>query len=376
MKENNITFGELLNEWLPTIKETMTKSSYDTNFRDVNYLVNDIGEILISEMTKEFFEDYFKKLDTRNHEVGYAIAKKDIRCILLRNGFRREVLRKEMGIMSSTLSYVYNRSKLTIKWAVKFSEQINIPCEELFDIYSIKKQYAPATIYRTKCIINQAFDYGKTKGYIDINYVETLFTKINKPKSKKPTSPTKKAFHHTFETVLNYPDIRVRSAVLLLFAFNFDRLEVYSLDWNCFNFEKNTISSKARTVKIPPVIMEIFKDYKLWQHRREPYDNEYIFRKTDGSKIHNITLKGWFRKILKKANLEKYTLKDFQQAQFDYTKIPIKEVPKIELVGRQQYYEDPKRKEMYELGFKTYNDYLEYLEYLSALDAHKKCKLI
>ncbi len=372
MTENNMTFGELLAEWVPTTESTHEKSSYEDIVRDAEFLSDDIGSMLITDMTTEFIADYFEKLDTRSYTVGYAIAKKNAKMTLLRNGYSREILRKEMGILSSTLSFVYNGSKIARKWAIKFSEQLNIPYEELFDDYSEEKTYARGTMQATKSVVRRALGYAKAKGYIDENYARLHFVRCPKIERIPAKTPTEQEMQKVFSTALIYPDIRVRAATLLLFAFGFNRLEVHSLDWSCFDFENNAISSQTRTVTVPPVIMAILKDYQAWQKEKEPFNNPYIFRKTNGEKIHDGTLKGWFRKVLKRADLQDYDLKGFQLSDFDYRSMSVVEIPKIETVGKEQYYVDPMRKEMRSLGFKTYNEYLEYLEFLSAVDAHAK----
>lgn len=366
-----MTLRELLAEWLPVKKQSLNKTNVGNLTRDAKYLKEDIGEMFLSDMTSDFIEKYFEELDKRTHEAGYAIAKMEIRAILLRNGYTRKVLRQDMGIRSSALSYVYNRSKLTVKWASRFAERLNIPYEEMFDDFSAQEPYASDTNQRTKSALRQALSYAKARGYIGENYAGRKFVKgspIEHAQAKIPTHEEAKTFLHT---ALNYPDLRVRTAMFLLLIFRFQRREVNKLNWKCFNFADNTISTETKRIHVPCKIMEIFQDYRVWQEQNGNAHNDYIFRKTDGTPIHEDTIKGWFRKVLARAQLQNYTLTGFQNLDFDYTDA-VTEIPKIQTVGRQHYYMDPERREMRELGFRTVNEYREYQKFLLILEKRTK----
>lgn len=368
MNKEGMTFRELAEEWIETIRSIHTEKSLNDTQRDLRFLLEDIGSMKLSEFTVDFIQNYFDMLDTRTFETGYAIGKKNVRAVLGRKGLKRQKLLNEMGVARSTLSYVFNGSKVPKKWAVNFAEKVGIPYEELFDDYGEHRKYHLGTTQRTKSVIRRALAYAKEKGYIEENYARVHFVRSPVVEHKKADIPTNKEIVSLFNTAMTYPDIRVRAAIMLLFAFNFNRLEVNTLDWTCFNFDANTITSKERTVNVPPGIMAVIKDYREWQKEYEPFDNDFVFRKEDGTPTHEGTIKGWFRKVLKRAKLDKYTLKGFQQSDFNCSSLKVSEIPEIRTVGREQYYNDPMRIEMRRLGFKTYNEYLEYLEFLAVLD--------
>jgi len=269
------------------------------------------------------------------------------------------------------LSYAFNGSKVPKKWAIRFSEQVGIPYEELFNDFGEQRQYHLATIQRTKSIVRRALDYAKEQGYINENYAGLDYVSNPPVEHKKADIPTNEEIIRFFNTAMQYPDVRIRAATMLLFAFNFNRNEVNSLDWTRFDFVANTITSNKRTVNVPPGLMSVIQNYREWQSENEPFENDYVFRQANGSPTHDGTLKGWFRKVLKRADLTQYTLTGFQRAKIDCSSLKFDTIPEIKTVGREQYYKDPMRIEMRRLGFKTYNEYLEYLEFVSALQARQ-----
>lgn len=374
MNKSTMTFRDLTAEWVKSITPVQCPKTIDDINRDLRFLTEDIGDMKLTDLTVDFLSGYFQKLETRTFEAGYSIGKKNVRAVLGRKGLNRKKLLEEMKIAKSTLSYVFNGTKVAKKWALNFSEKVGIPYEALFDDYGEQRKYSIGTVQKTKSVVRQALAYAQSKGYVEDNYARIHYIHSPKVEHKKAEIPTDDEITAVFDTALKYPDIRVRAAVMLLFVFDFNRLEVNSLDWTSFNFNNNTISSTDRTILVSPKIMAIISDYRKWQQENEPYDNNFIFRQSDGRKIHDGTTKSWFRKVLARANLTQYTLKDFQEAKFDISKLQIGDIPEIRTVGREQYYNSPMRKEMHRLGFKTYNEYLDYLEFLSALEEFKAQK--
>lgn len=369
--KDNMTFRELTEEWIETLRSTHNPRTLEDTNRDLRFLHEDIGDLPLSAFTVEFIQEYFSTLDTRTFESGYAIGKKNIRAVLGRKGFFRRKLLEEMGVAKSTLSYAFNGSKVPKKWATGFSEQVGIPYDELFDDFGEQKQYHLGTTQRTKSVIRRALAYAKERGYIEENYARVHFVRSPSIEHKKVAVPTDAEIRTFFDTAMKYPDVRIRAATMLLFAFDFNRSEVNSLNWTCFDFNANTITSPHRTVNVPPGIMAVIQDYREWQKENEPYENDYIFRQSNGSPTHDGTLKGWFRKVLKRADLTHYTLTGFQRANFDCSSLKFDIIPEVKTVGREQYYKDPMRIEMRRLGFKTYNEYMEYLEFVSALESRQ-----
>lgn len=364
----DMTFRKVADEWLDTIRPTYKANTIDGIERELRFLNEDVGNMALPEFTVDFIKGYFSSLESRTFEAGYAIGKKNVRATLGRKGLFRQKLLVEMGVAKSTLSYVFNGTKVAKKWALSFSEQVGIPYEELFEDFGEQRQYQLGTIQRRKSVLRQILAYAKQRGYIEENYARVHYVRSPHIEHQKADIPTREEVLTFFNTAVQYPDVRIRAATMLLFAFNFNRREVNSLTWSCFDFDANTITSTNRTVNVPSGLMAVIQDYREWQKEKEPFDNDFVFRKNDGSPTHEGTLKGWFRKVLKRADLTDYTLTGFQRANFDCSSLIFDAIPEIRTVGREQYYKDPMRIEMRRLGFTTYNEYLDYLEFVASLE--------
>ena len=76
MNKEEMTFRELTEEWIETIRLIHTQKSLDDTQRDLRFLLEDIGNMKLSEFTIDFIKNYFDMLDTRTFETGYASAKR------------------------------------------------------------------------------------------------------------------------------------------------------------------------------------------------------------------------------------------------------------------------------------------------------------
>ena len=92
-----------------------------------------------------------------------------------------------------------------------------------------------------------------------------------------------------YKFILDYPDIRYKSAMLLFLLAGFRRGEVAGLEWKDIDFDKGEITvsrsvttvtgfgmiekepkteMSKRTLAIPEVLLETLKEYKEWQTPR------------------------------------------------------------------------------------------------------------
>lgn len=371
--KNDITFGELTELWLKKIDGNETFRSAESLKSSLKTVNQDLSGCKLSEFTLEFVKSYYQKLNTKKFETGFAISKKNARSILCRYGFTRKKLRKEMKILSSTLASVYNHSKIAKKWAISFSEKTGIPYKELFDDYGNKKKYSSSTIQRLISAVRCALSFAQEQGFIEENYARKKFLKTNSCTHSKPIPPCRDDILKVLHSIAEYPDIRIRASSILMLCARFDCKKVSQICWNDFDFEKQTIrliceNNQNETVQVSADIMDIFKKYKYWQVTNEQYRSNYLFIQKNGEPIISHTVSAWFTKAIKKAGVKSF-IRDFKaldksclSLDFDWSK-----APDIELAGRQRYYQDPMRKEMTKLGFRTYNEYLDYLEFTEKL---------
>lgn len=138
-----------------------------------------------------------------------------------------------------------------------------------------------------------------------------------------------------YKFILDYPDIRYKSAMLLFLLTRFRRGEVAGLEWKDIDFEKSEITvcrsvttvngygmiekdfkteTSKRTLAVPEVLIETLKEYKEWQINRRAElgdymeDNDYLFTQENGKRLYPSTYTGWLNKMLREANIDHYSL--------------------------------------------------------------------
>lgn len=100
-----------------------------------------------------------------------------------------------------------------------------------------------------------------------------------------------------YKFILNYPDIRYKSAMLLFLLAGFRRGKVAGLEWKDIDFDKGEITvsrsvttvngfgmmekepkteMSKRTLAIPEVLLETLKEYKEWQTNRRTELDDYM----------------------------------------------------------------------------------------------------
>lgn len=301
---NELSFRSVSLLWLESIKDKVKKKTYETYNLLLNIANQEIGDVLMSKITFNFIGDYFKNLNKKSHKIGYVISKDEIRLTLLKYGYTRKYLRRDLKITSSTLSYVYNRSKISIKWANDFSKKLNIPFDELFNEFSKQENYSELTIRGTKTVVRLVLDFAKRFNFLndDINRFKL---RTNYTKKKNSNNISKQDLENILKVSLLEGNNKVKAAIVLFYLLKFDSKKVSALDWNDINFTTRKIivtkeqnyakelnQIKRTSFDIPKPVVEILKDY-----RRENFNSQQVFTKEDGERVPPRTINFWVKNI-------------------------------------------------------------------------------
>ena len=126
--------------------------------------------------------------------------------------------------------------------------------------------------------------------------------------------------------------------VVYLGLLSLRRSEICALQWSDIDFTNNTISvnknlvvikgeykigkckstSSQRTIQVPPTVMKLLAEYKIYQMKEKMYcvgsynDNNLVVCKADGSYMNPATLSAKFPRMLEKYGLRKIRLHDLR----------------------------------------------------------------
>ncbi len=202
--------------------------------------------------------------------------------------------------------------------------------------YSNIRQYAYNTKKKRKTYLRQLLAYAKRQRVIKENYATADFVVYSKEGNIKDIEAMDETQARVFyEVLLSYPDIRMKTSLLLFLLTGFRRGEVAALKWEDIDFKANKITIKrnaleirkqgviikvpktkksARIITMPTLLVEKLKEYKIWQENLieqlgDYYHNEkWLFTRDNGYIIRPSTFLDWLEKVLKKANLLHFTI--------------------------------------------------------------------
>ena len=138
-----------------------------------------------------------------------------------------------------------------------------------------------------------------------------------------------------YDTLMTFPDIRAKTAMLLFLLTGFRRGEVCGLEWSDIDFAKQTISvrrsvvtvkgyglvekspkteTSKRTITMPETLIQALKEYKtFWLDLRQQCGDyiktsDRLFTSERGNTIHPEMMLHWLNKVLNAAHIEHHTL--------------------------------------------------------------------
>lgn len=331
----NMTFKEFALQWLARVERDCSKTYY-VKGRDCIALANEyIGRYKLREITPAIIQNFYDKLDAMKKKTSKVFPKPEFRLILEKYGFNYMKLRYEVNIQSCTLANAFAGKSVSKNWSSDFAERTGIPFQELFDEKITEEPYAYETIHKFKRIIRAILSLAKKNRLVIDNYASADYINFAKRPPHKIECMTDEDAKRFYKFILNYPDIRYKSAMLLFLLAGFRRGEVAGLEWKDIDFDKGEITvsrsvttvsgfgiiekepkteTSKRTLSIPDVLLETLKGYKEWQINRRVElgdymeENDYVFTQENGKRLYPSTFSGWLNKMLREANIDHYSL--------------------------------------------------------------------
>lgn len=331
----NITFREFSLQWLEKIKRDDSLSYYE-NSKDVLEEINrHIGGYKLREITPAIIQNFFNKLDKKKRKMNQITAKPNFREILQSYGLSYMKLRYDYHIQSCTLANAFAGKGVSKAWSTDLCEKLGIPFDALFDETVTEVDYAYETIHKYKAVTRAVLSLAKKNRLVTDNYATADYIDFPKKPKKKIVCMDDEQAKRYYQTLMTFPDPKIKTAMLVFLLTGFRRGEVAGLEWKDIDFRRNTISinrsittvkrhgkiekepkteGSERTITASPTLIQALKEYRIWWDvRRETYgdylqETDKIFTQNNGKNIHPSTLYEWNKRILKAAGIEHYSL--------------------------------------------------------------------
>lgn len=288
----------------------------------------DFGNMPLSEITPEAIEAFYDHLRrSGSRRAGKTVvAKSGLRQYLKEHKITGVSLAEESGIAQSTLRRALAGESITKDVASRISKALGKKTSDLFAPNNEREEISERTIQIYQRFIGAVFRSALKKGLIKTNPVAHADPPI--PEKKEARFLTTQELAKVFECLENEP-LRWKLIVNLIALTGARRGEIAGLQWSDVNFNDSTITIRhslnytadkgifldstktraRRTVKIPPEVVSLLRQYRAEQSQYilsccGQYDNQgFLFTQPDGKPSNPETITSWFCRFSKRYGL-------------------------------------------------------------------------
>ena len=334
LDDRNIRFSEYSQRWLETCAENNSLAHLVRSKRSLTEINAVIGHYTLTELTPSIIQRYLDSLKKRKRQTMRA-KPTGLAEFMTENKISAVRLGKRSGISSRTALSARNGSNITLKNAELIAKAVGKRFSELFEKVIDDRPLAKETISKYRQTIRTILGMAKRQRLVDDNYASSDYILPVKSEETEIDCFDNDKARHFFDFLIDEPDIRKKTALLILLFMGLRRSELCGLEWRDIDFNRNrmmivraslyfadygiiTKKTKSRASKrnlaIPSSLTEVLKEYREWMlTQQEQYGDRWVssdrlFCQENGSPINPSTIGRWFRKILDKAGLEHYTL--------------------------------------------------------------------
>jgi len=246
-------------------------------------------------------------------------------------GFRK--LRFEMDFNCCTLTAALAGKTISLEYAERLAACLGRSTTSLFNVTTKKKLYAYETMHKIKRTLRAVLSHAKKQRLINDNYASADYIDFPKRPSKEIDYMNDEDAKKFYAAADAYPDIRYKTAAMILLLTGMRRGELCGLEWSNIDFKEATITiersvttvagivdkepkteSSKRVIAISDKLLSVLTEYKAWydQYRRDMGDR---WRETDrlfiaecGAQIYPGTVYTWVHKVCDAAGLPHRTV--------------------------------------------------------------------
>ena len=287
LEQSDYTVEQYSKIYLEYVRKTSAVSTYVRTKQVFEYINDKIGNIKLAKLNPATIQKYFDSVDDDKKVEETIYPKSNFNETLEALGFNYHNLRREYGVQHFTLRKAMDLKNVERVWVDKFLAKVNLKFSQLFYTRIEESDYAFNTKKKRKTYLRQMLAYAKRQRIIKENYATSDFVVYSKDTNKHELETMNEEQAKKFyETLLTYPDIRVRTSLLVFLLTGFRRSEVVALTWDNVDFKKNKIkveraavyvstygvilkepktSKSQRSITMPTILADALREYKAWQ---------------------------------------------------------------------------------------------------------------
>ncbi|MFT8890126.1 MAG: tyrosine-type recombinase/integrase [Ethanoligenens sp.] len=339
VKNGLVTFGgstrfaDYAKEWIQAEQiAPKTREGYQELLKRI---IPAIGHIRLDKLQAHHLEAFYQNLTEAgiNQRGKFAVSRK-LRGNLKELSLSYEALAKRVGISSATVSAAVNGKHIRVEKAVLICTALKMPLEDVFDVNTDVATLSGNTILHYHRLISAILAKAKRERLVPFN-VAAEHTTAPKAHHKEAHYLDDKQARVFLDFLLEEPDIRIKTAFILLLFTGLRRGELCGLSWSDINFERHLVNierasqyqigkgvvekstkndSSIRSIKIPAFVIEQLSTYRAWWNKQKLLygeswhgEKERLFVQANGKPINPDTINFWMNRFLEQHQLEHIT---------------------------------------------------------------------
>ena len=235
---------------------------------------------------------------------------------------------------------------ISLEYAERLAACLGRSTTSLFNVTTKKELYAYETMHKIKRTLRAILSHAKKQRLINDNYASADYIDFPKRPSKEIDYMNDEDAKKFYAAADAYPDIRYKTAAMILLLTGMRRGELCGLEWSNIDFKEATITiersvttvagigvvdkepkteSSKRVIAISDKLLSVLAEYKAWydQYRHDMGDQwketDRLFIAECGAQIYPGTVYTWVHKVCDAAGLPHRTVHSLRHPYVKHT---------------------------------------------------------
>ena len=326
-------FEDYAARWMEAAQHApKTRSRYESLLVRINAA---IGHIKLQNIQAHHLEAFYANLKEDGiKDKGRYAATCGLDNLMDEKKLTRDRVSKLAGIAPSTVGVARSGKQISIECAKKIAAVFDVPVKRIFTIDDNTCGLSDKTILHHHRLISSILGKAKKERIIQYNVALEHATAPKVAKKEARYLDDEQA-RELVSLLLNEPDIRIKTSLILALYSGVRRGELCGLEWRDIDSDKGlihvlrasqyqsgngiiTVSTKnessKRPIKLPPFMFQLLSQYRVWWLEQRIHNgdrwqgkDERLFIQSDGKPINPDTINYWLGKFIKRHSLEHFT---------------------------------------------------------------------
>lgn len=326
-------FNDYAKEWIEN--EPLAFKTRERYMEMLERIDAAIGHIRLDKLQAHHLEAFYKNLAEAgvNHRGSYAVSGK-LDTLMKEQKLTRAALATQAGVAAITISSAARGKHISPEKAEAICKALDKPVDAVFTIHMSDTGLSDKTILHHHRLISAILAKAKRERLVPFNVAAEHATAPRAAHKEAKYLDDKQA-HELLSLLLNEPDIRVRTALILLLFSGARRGELCGLSWPDIDFERHLINierasqyqsgngvvekstkneNSVRSIKVPAFVIELLNTYRAWWNKQKLLygeswhgEKERLFVQANGKPINPDTINYWMNRFLEQHQLEHIT---------------------------------------------------------------------